>query len=353
MYYLKPLYISFLILALNLFFFSTTYVLAKSFQVNEIEISEPFKEKFNKNDVIDKGFKKSFFELLNSLVKSSDFEKIKKIQLNEIKSMIESFTIKEEKFVDQTYFLKMGVNFDKRKIYNFLEKKNIFPSQIKHQKFLFLPILIDENNNKIILYSDNPIYKKWNVDNSKNYLIEFLLPTEDLEDLNYISSKIDDIENYDFDEIVKKYYLENFIISLFYKNNNDIKILSKIYIKDKEIIINNLFQNYNLNEEKELFGFINELKTIYEDLWKEQNQINTSIKLPLMIRINNQNLKDSIKFENTISEIDLISYYSVKNFNKKHIYYEIIFNGTPNNFIKLMSEKNYNLDTQNKIWILQ
>ncbi len=353
MYYLKPLYISFLILALNLFFFSTTYVLAKSFQVNEIEISEPFKEKFNKNDVIDKGFKKSFFELLNSLVKSSDFEKIKKIQLNEIKSMIESFTIKEEKFVDQTYFLKMGVNFDKRKIYNFLEKKNIFPSQIKHQKFLFLPILIDENNNKIILYSDNPIYKKWNVDNSKNYLIEFLLPTEDLEDLNYINSKIDDIENYDFDEIVKKYYLENFIISLFYKNNNDIKILSKIYIKDKEIIINNLFQNYNLNEEKELFGFINELKTIYEDLWKEQNQINTSIKLPLMIRINNQNLKDSIKFENTISEIDLISYYSVKNFNKKHIYYEIIFNGTPNNFIKLMSEKNYNLDTQNKIWILQ
>ena len=129
--------------------------------------------------------------------------------------------------------------------------------------------------------------------------------------------------------------------------------MSKIYIKDQEIIINNSFQNYNFNDRENLINFMNELKIIYEDLWKQQNQINTSIKLPLMIRVNNKNLSDSLIFENILNEIDLISYYTIKNFDKDHIFYEVIFNGTPYFFIKIMSEKNYVFDTQNKIWILK
>ena len=353
MYYFKTLYIFFFFIALNLFFFSTANVSAKSFQVDEIEISEPFREKFDKNSVIDKGFRNAFFKLINLLVKSNDFNKVKSIRLNEIKSMIESFTIQDEKFIDETYYLKIGVNFDKRKIYNYLEKKNIFPSQIKNEKFLFLPLIIDENNNNIIIYSDNPIYEKWNLDTNKNYLINFLLPTEDLEDLNFIKNNIDSIENYNFQEIIKKYYLNNSIISIIFKNKDDIKVLSKIYIEDKEIILNNTFKSYNFNNKEELNYFIEELKMIYEDLWKKQNEINTSIKLPLIIKIDNQNLSVSLKIENIFKEIDLISYYSIKNFDKDYIYYEIIFNGTPQNFIKIMNDRNYNFDTQNKIWILK
>ena len=353
MHYFKTLYIFLFFIALNLFFFSTVNVSAKSFQVDEIEISEPFKEKFDKNSVIDKGFRNAFFKLINLLVKSNDFNKVKSIKLNEIKSMIESFIIQEEKFIDETYYLKIGVNFDKRKIYNYLEKKNIFPSQIKNEKFLFLPLIIDENNNDILVYSDNPIYVKWNLDNNKNYLINFLLPTEDLEDLNFIKNNIDNIENYNFKEIIKKYFLNNSIITIIFKNKDNIKVLSKIYIKDKEIILNNTFKSYNFNNEEELKYFIDELKIIYEDLWKKKIEINTSIKLPLNIKINNQNLSISLKIENIFKEIDLISYYSIKNFDKDYIYYEIIFNGTPQNFIKIMNDRNYNFDTQNKIWILK
>ncbi len=353
MYYFKTLYIFFFIIALNIFFFSTKNVSAKSFQIDDIEISEPFKEKFDKNSVIDRGFRIAFFELLNLLVKSTDLNKIKLIKLNEIKSMIESFTIKEEKFIDQTYYLILGVTFDNRKIYDYLEKKNIFPSQIKKEKFLFLPIIINENTNDILVYANNPLYKKWNLNNSKNHLINFLLPTEDLEDLNIIKKKKYNIENYNFEEIIKKYFIKNSIVSLIFKDKNNIKVLSKIYIKDKEIILNHSFKSFNFNNEKDLKYFIKELKIIYEDLWKEQNEINTSIKLPLIIRIDNQNLNTSLKIENTFKNIDLIRYYSIKNFDKDYIYYEIIFNGTPQNFIKIMSDKNYNFDTQNKIWILK
>ena len=44
--------------------------------------------------------------------------------------MIDSFSIKEEKFINQTYYVNLGVSFNKKKIFKFLEKKNIFPSQI-------------------------------------------------------------------------------------------------------------------------------------------------------------------------------------------------------------------------------
>tara|TARA_B100001057_G_scaffold486024_1_gene566544 strand:+ start:1055 stop:2113 length:1059 start_codon:yes stop_codon:yes gene_type:complete len=352
MYYFKTIYIYFLFLALTLFFFSTANVKAKSFQVKEIEISEPFKDMFDKNSVIDKGFQKAFKKLISLLVKSNDVIKIDNVQLNEIKSMIESFTIQEEKFIDQIYYLKLGVNFDKRKIYSYLEKLNIFPSQIKSETFLFIPLIINENTDSVIIFNSNPIYDLWNFEKSNN-LINFLLPTEDLEDFNLIKKNIDNIEKYNFEQIIKKYFLDYSIISIIFKNNNNINVLSKIKIKDKEIILNNTFKNLDLENKKDLINFIKKLKIIYEDLWKKENEINTSIKLPLLIKIDNKNLGISSKIENIFKEIDLISFYSIKNFDKDFIYYEIIFNGTPQNFIKIMNDKDYNFDTQNKIWILK
>ena len=148
---------------------------------NNIEISQPFEINFDKNKVIDLGFRNAFFELIYSLIKSSDFKKIDSVKLNEIKSMIETFSIQEEKFIDQKYYLSLGVSFNKKKIFKYLEKKNIFPSQILKERFLFIPIIIDENGDGISIFSDNPIYVNWNKTNKKYQLIDYLLPSEDLE----------------------------------------------------------------------------------------------------------------------------------------------------------------------------
>ena len=80
MYYINRLYILFSSLALIIFFFSTVAVKAKSFEINDIEISQPFEINFDKNKVIDLGFKDAFFELMYSLIKSSDFKKIDSIK---------------------------------------------------------------------------------------------------------------------------------------------------------------------------------------------------------------------------------------------------------------------------------
>ena len=332
MHYIRSLYIFFSILALIIFFFSTKEVEAKSFEINNIEISIPFENDFDKNNVIDSGFKKAFFELIYTLTKSSDHKKIKSIQLNKIKSM---------------------VSFNKKKIFNYLEKKNIFPSQIIREKFLFIPIIIDENINDLIIFSKNPIYNKWNEDKSRFALINYLLPTEDLEDLNLIKKNLDNIENYNFNEITKKYSLDNYIISLIFKSKNEIRVLSKIFNKKNEIIKNDTFKNIDLSKQKDLSIFINDLKNSFEDNWKKLNEINTSIKLPIVIKFKNNDVRKTIQFEAVLNDIELVNDFFIKRFDKEFVFYEILFNGSVQNFINIMQNKDYNLNTQKKVWTME
>ena len=353
MHYFRKLYIFFSIISVILFFFSTTKLNAEVLKVDNIEISKPFENNFNKNDIINTGFKKAFSELLASLVKTKDLEKISTIRLSEIKGMIQSFTIQEEKFVDQIYYVNLGVSFNKKKIFNYLERKNIFPAQQIKQKFLFIPILIDENTQSLIIFNNNKVYDQWNQINKKSQLIEYVLPTEDLEDLNLIKSKYEFIEKYDFEEIIEKYFLDNSIITLIFKNTEGLRVLSRIKINKNISIKNDLFKNYDLNDEKQLTSLIDILKENYEDNWKEYNQINTSIKLPLSIRVKSNSSKKIVEFESTLQSIDLINNFSIKKLDKNYIFYEIVFNGPPQNFIRIMSEKDYDFNTQKKIWILE
>jgi len=76
MFYQKSLYIFFLVLALNLSFFSTNKVIANAFLIDEIEISEKLENNFNKDILINKGFEKAFKELMVKLIQSKDLDKI-------------------------------------------------------------------------------------------------------------------------------------------------------------------------------------------------------------------------------------------------------------------------------------
>ena len=193
------------------------------------------------------------------------------------------------------------------------------------EKFLFIPIIIDENINDLTIYSGNPIYDNWISFKKKHHLINYILPTEDLEDLTIIKKKYNEIENYNFEEIINKYYLDNCIITLIFVNKQDVRILSKIITKNNIVIKNNTFTEFNLNNEDKVKLLIDKLRNIYEDIWKENNQINTSIKLPLIIRVDNKKSNDLIKFENILNELDLVNYFSIKKFNQNQIFYEIVF----------------------------
>ena len=347
------LYIFFIFLSLILFFFSTDKVEAKSFSIDNIEISKPFEINFDKNKVIDEGFIKAFSELIYKITISSDHKIIKDIKLNEIKGMIESFSIKEEKFINEIYYVSLGVTFNKKKIFRYLENKNIFPSIPQKISFLFIPIIVDEDNENLVLFSENELFNEWNNFNENHHLIEYLLPTEDLEDMNLIKKNYDIIEQYNFKEIINKYNLNDSIIALIFKNQANIRILSRITVNDNVVLKNLSFSDIDFdNKEKKKF-LIDNLKIVYEDYWKNFNKINTSIKLPIYIKIKGDNNLRVNNFEQTLNEINLIYDYHVLKFDKNFIYYQIIFNGTPNIFLKFMEDKKFDLNTQNKIWVLK
>ena len=163
---------------------------------------------------------------------SGDKNKITDIELKEIKSMVESFTISDEKFINNEYSAKLETSFNKKKILSFLEAKNIFPSMPIRTKILLVPILVDTETENIYLFNNNPFYEKWN-DIITNYqLLDYLLPSEDIEDLNRLQEMSNSIESYDFVSLIKKYDLRDYIISIIYKNKDEIKILSKINLNN-------------------------------------------------------------------------------------------------------------------------
>ena len=350
---LQKMYIFFITYVLFIIIFSSTYLYANTFRVSDIEISAPFEVNFKKNSVIDDGFQISFSNLLSMITTSGDKNKIKNISVEELKSMIDSFTISDEKFINNEYFAKLETTFNKKKILNFLEKKSIFPSIPIRNKVLLVPILVDTENDNIYLFNNNIFYKRWN-DVKKNYqLLNYLLPSEDLEDLNKIQEMSSSIETYDFVNLIKKYDLKDYIILIIYKNREEVKILSKINLNNSLKINNKKFTNINLTNEKNIDIILENLKNIYEDEWKKNNEINTSIKLPLTISVKSKDYKKIVKLEETFANVDLISNFYILNFNNNYTQYRIIYNGSPITFFNDMINRNFDLVMEKNVWTIQ
>jgi len=201
---IKKLYIYFCFLVLLNIFFSTDNIQAKTFSIDDIEISTPFEMNFDKNEIIDDGFIKAFEQLIKLVIQTKDQKRLGKISLSRIKGMIETFSIKEEKFVDEIYYLKLNVSFNKKKIFKLLESRNIFPSIPIKKNIFLIPIILDEKKDEILMFSESHLFNSWNSNIKKYHLLNYILPTEDLEDFNLIKLNSKNLENYDFKEIIKE-----------------------------------------------------------------------------------------------------------------------------------------------------
>ena len=347
------LYIFFLLFVLFFIKFSTTSVYANTYKIIDLEISESYDLNFNKQNIIDSAFQMAFKELIAKITISEDKQNLNSTNLKLIKSLVDSFTIVDEKFIENKYFAKFDVDFNKKQVLNFLERENIFSSIPKEKNLLLIPILVDIEKKQMLLFSENPYYLNWNEKNEKHYLLKYILPNEDLEDINIIKKNINNIEYYNFNEIITKYDIKDYIIIIFFKNKSNLKILSKVNLNNNFLISNTAFSDVNYDEQKSLENVIKILKTNYENQWKKINQINTSIRLPLTLSLNSKNYELIIKFEKHLAKLDLVSNYYIDNFSSEITIYKIIYNSTPDKFIQEIENEGLKLDTSYKIWRVQ
>jgi len=352
-YKLLNVYIYFILFALLIVFFSTTYSNANAFKVSNIEISSPFELNFEKNSVIDKGFQTSFSDLISMITTSGDRKKIKNVSIKELKGMIDSFTISDEKFINNEYFANLETTFNKKKVFKFLENENIFPSIPKRNKVLLFPILVETKDNNIYLFNNNIFYDKWNEQKNSYDLLNYLLPSEDIEDLIELQRTPKDIETYDFSNLINKYDINDSIILIIYKEDNGIRTLSKINLNNSLKIQNQNYPKIDIINEGDFSKIVKSLKQLYEDQWKKNNEINTSIKLHITIYINSKKTKKIIKLEQALDSLDLVSDFNILNFNSEIIQYKITYNGTPNIFLNDMRKKNLELEIENNIWTIK
>jgi len=352
-YKLLNVYIYFILFSLLIVFFSTTYSNANAFKVSNIEISSPFELNFEKNNVIDKGFQTSFSNLISMITTSGDRKKIKIASIKELKGMIDSFTISDEKFINNEYFANLETTFNKKKILKFLENKNIFPSIPKRNKILLFPIVVETKDNNIYLFNNNIFYDKWNDQKNSYDLLDYLLPSEDIEDLIELQRTSKDIETYDFSNLINKYDIKDSIILIIYKEGNSIRTLSKINLNNTMKIQNKNYSKIDIVNVDDFYNVVKSLKQLYEDQWKKNNEINTSIKLPITISINSKKTKKIVELEQALDSLDLVSDFNILNFNSENIQYKITYNGTPNIFLNDMREKNLELEMENNIWTIR
>ena len=284
---------------------------------------------------------------------SGDKDKIKSTPVKEIKSMIDSFTISGERFVNDEYFATLETTFNKKNILKFLEKKNIFPSMPIRNKVLLIPILVDLKTEEISLFENNIFYEKWNNEKKNYQLLDYLLPNEDLEDLDKIQKISDLIDGYDFLSLIEKYDLNDYIILIIYKDLNEVKTLSKINLNNAFKVYNHKYSGINLENDNDFKKIIENLKITYEDYWKKNNEINTSIKLPITLSVNSKSYKKITRMVELFINTDVISDFYILRFNNERIQYRIIYNGSPKNFLNNMSKNDFNLVMENNIWTIK
>ena len=51
--------------------------------------------------------------------------------------------------------------------------------------------------------------------------------------------------------------------------------------------------------------------------------------------------------------MNLVYDFYIHKLNNKNVFYKIIYNGSPDHFLKIMKNKNYKFDIQDQIWALK
>ncbi len=347
------LYFFFLLFILVFIKFSTAIVLADNYIVKNIKIKEQYDINFNKDKVINKGFEKGFKTLIFKIVESKDKKLFKDVPNNKISSLIDNFSITNEKFVNNNYEVDFEVKFDKKKILSFIREKNVISSVPKETDVLFIPILIDTQSNEIKFFDQNYFYNNWNNVNKNYFLLNYNLPDENIEYFRFFQKIKNNIENNDLSEITNKYNFENIFVVIFYKNKKDLQIFSKISFSNSNFKFNLNQKNINYEDNKTLDQIILNLKNLYEDKWKLINKINTSITIPVKISIKNSNFITSDKLENILNESDFVYEYEIEKMNSEEIIYKIIYNNNPEKFLNTLKVNNININSSSDIWYIE
>ena len=321
--------------------FKTETVLSDNniFNVNNIEISKETSK--NKEKLISDAFKKAFDELINRLLLEEDYKRISKTNLEQIRKLISYYQIISEDENKENNNLKINVSFDKDKMHDFFYGKNILYSDIINTEVILFPLLKKED--QYFIYTQNYFYENWNEEKSDN-LIQYILTTENIENIQKINSNKDNIYKIEVSDFFKEHETDNVVFANIEVKKDTAEVFLNTRIEGKKINKNLSIKNKeNLNKKEFYREIIFEINNIIRDLIKSQNLIDVRTPSFLNVEIKLNKKSNLVEFSNRLNKIDLIDNFYVQKLNKDYVLVKIKYLGKINKIINKLKDQNIDL----------
>tara|TARA_Y100000591_G_C21823217_1_gene694925 strand:+ start:284 stop:1312 length:1029 start_codon:yes stop_codon:yes gene_type:complete len=285
---------------------------------------------------------KTISKIFSNILIKKDYDKIiKNIDIDLTNTFIKNIIINDEKIINDNYYSKIKINFDKKKIIYYLREHNI--SYIEYLPKNFLTVIYEDNNLNKNLFSKNNIhydYLKKNIDKYRFYKI----PNLDIND-RYLLNHID-IENKNLDKFqnFKSKYSDHDLILIISKNNNT-NIKYSIYFLDENIFINIKELDYVKYNFKDLF---NRIEFLVLDQWKKQNSIQNIVINNLYCEVTFYNLLELKQIKKNLDNVSIIENYNLNKISNNLNFYNVEYYGNINILLKLLQLNNLNIKYNDK-----
>ena len=340
----------FLTLFILVIFFKTGNVLSENnlFSVNNIEIlaDSSVDNKTLANKAIIKGYK----ELIKRILLKEDVSKVNNLKLQQIKELVSYYRIGNEKNTIKKTTKIFNITFDKDKIHELFYQLGISYSDIVKNEFYLLPIY--KKNDQLYIYSQNFFYQKWN-EISKNELVEYILPLENIETIQKVNLHQNDLLNLDIRDLFQEYGNKNLILVFIEENkSSEIKIFIKMNLLGKMLSKNIIVNKTNLSQKNYYKKIIFEINNEIINLAKTQNMIDVRTPSFINTKLKLDNKNNLVELNKRIKKIDLIENIFVQEFNNEYVFIKIKYLGKVNKIIDLLKNQKIILKLANDQWSL-
>ena len=320
------------------------------FNVNNIELEK--KHKITNKILADRAIKEGFSVLITKLLLKEDIDKLLDLNFSLIKELVTYYQITDiyEKS-SGAEFIKFSVTFDKDKIHDLFYKKNVLYSEILDKELFILPILIKDD--EIFVFNNNFFYENWNKV-FKNDLIEFILPLENIEIIQNINNRKQNLINLDLASLFQEYSKKNIALIIIEDNqigNN--KIFIKSIIQNKKITKSLNFKKHGLEADKFYEKIIAESKKELINLVKSKNLIDIRTPSFLITKLRIDKKSNLATLNSRIKNIDLIENPFVLDFNKDYMNLRIKYLGKLEKIINQLKKENIDLKLINDQWVIK
>ena len=331
-------------------FFQTGNLLSDNslFSVNNIMLEK--KGNISNVKLANEAVKIGFNRLTERILLKKDIIKVSNLDFSNIKELVKYYNISknEEEKDNQVNF---SVTFDKDKIHNLFFKKEILYSNVTDKELFILPIFI--NNNEVFIFSNNYFYDNWNRI-KKNDLIEFILPLENIEIIQNINKKRNDLLDLSLNSLFEEYFNKNIAIVLIENfSSEEKKIYIKARVQNKIISKSLIFKEENLDEISLYEKIIHEIKDEILNLVKSQNLIDIRTPSFLNVKLKSSNKNNLVEFNSKIKKIDLVENIFVEELNKDYVNFKIKYLGKLEKLIFELKNENINLNFINDEWTIK